>query len=72
MANKSESTDESVLVETSGLETLLADEYVLYMRTRDAGRKIPDESPAEVQQLFEKQCRSMSAIVADVGRAARS
>ena len=72
MANKSESTEGSVLVETSGLDTLLADEYVLYMRTRDAGRKIPDESPAEVQQLFEKQCRSMSAIVADVGRAARS
>lgn len=72
MASKSESTEGSVTDETSGLESLLADECVLYMRTRHAGRKIPDESPAEVQQLFEKQCRSMSAIVADVGRAARS
>ncbi len=72
MADKEESTQGCVIIETSELEKLLADEYVLYMRTRDASRKIADECPAEVQVLFEKQCRSMSAIVADVGRAVRS
>ncbi len=72
MADNEESTEGSVINEASELKKFLADEYVLYMRTRDASRKITDKSPAEVHALFERQCRSMRAIVAEVDRAGRS
>ena len=72
MAYIEEFTEGGVTNSTPDLEKLLADEYVLHMGTRNAGRKIPDESPDEVRQLFRKQCRSMCAIAANVGRAARS
>ncbi len=57
--------------EASVLDKLLADEYVLYMRTRDGSRNIPESSPFEVHELFRGQCESMSSIVAGVSRMVR-
>ncbi len=57
--------------ESSALEMLLADEYVLYMRTRDGSRNIPDTSSAEAQDLLQRQCASMGWIVAGVSKMVR-
>ncbi len=57
--------------EASALDKLLADEYILYMRTRDGSRDIPDTSSAEAQDLLQRQCVSMGWIVAGVSKMVR-
>lgn len=71
MADRLESVAGREKNAASALDKLLADEYVLYMRTRDGGRNIPESSPSEVHELFRGQCESMSSIVAGVSRMAR-
>ncbi len=71
MGDKLKSTTGMEENEASALGKLLADEYILYMRTRDGSRNIPDTSSAEAQDLLQRQCVSMGWIVAAVSKMVR-
>ncbi len=71
MEIKIEVIEEKLKNDTSVLDDLLADEYVLSMRTRDAHRYVHGNNLIELQKLFKSQYDSMDAIVADVSRKIR-
>jgi starvation-inducible DNA-binding protein len=56
----------------ASLKTLLADEYVLSMRTREAYRYIYGSNFTELRKLFEAQYKSMDIIVGDVSQRVRA
>jgi starvation-inducible DNA-binding protein len=52
----------------ASLRTLLADEHVLSTRTREAYVKVNGSNFSELRMLFEHQCESLDAIVADISK----
>jgi starvation-inducible DNA-binding protein len=72
MGPKIEIVDENSTRVAASLKTLLADEYVLSMRTREAHRYIHGSNFATLRKLFEAQYKSMDIIVADVSRKVRT
>ena len=52
--------------------SLLIDEYVLCMRTRDARRNVVGRNIAELRMLFGDQCKYLDRIVLDISRKARA
>ncbi len=66
MERKSEAIADKVEKSESLLDTVLADEYVLSMRTRDAHRNVHGDNFSELRRLFESQYHSLDANVAEV------
>lgn len=54
------------------LETLLADEYILSMRTWEAHRNVHGNNLSELRKLFEGQHESLDVIVGDVSQRVRA
>ncbi len=54
------------------LKTLLADEYILSVRTQDAHRNMHGRNFMELRKLFEGRCESLDAIVVDVSQRVRA
>jgi len=54
------------------LNILLADEYLLYTKTRFANWKITKKTDNDLQQFFEQQCEILFIIIDDVAEHIRS
>ena len=54
------------------LESLLVDEYVLCVRTRDARRNINGRNIAQLRKLFAYHCIYLDSVVADLSRRVRT
>ena len=54
------------------LESILADEYVLAMRTRDARRNVNGINVTRLRKLFGEHCTYLDSAVVDLERRARS
>ena len=52
------------------LESLLADEYVLCVRTRDARRNVNGTNITQLRKLFGYHCNYLDSVVADLSRRA--
>jgi starvation-inducible DNA-binding protein len=52
----------------ASLKTLLADEYILSMRTREAYQYIHGSNFAKLRKLFETQYKSMDIIVVEISQ----
>lgn len=68
MGPKIEVIDNKSTRVASSLKALLADEYVLSMRTREAYRNVHGDNFSELRKLFESQHKFLDAIVDDVSR----
>ena len=54
------------------LELMLADEYVLAVRTRDARRNVSGNNVTRLRKLFREHCTYLDTAVVDMERKARS
>lgn len=54
------------------LESLLVDEYVLSVRTRDARRNVNGRNITELRKLFGFHCKYLDGVVVDISRRARA
>lgn len=50
------------------LESLLADEYVLCVRTRDARRNVYGTNITQLRKLFGYHCNYLDSVIADISR----
>lgn len=72
MGAKIELTDKKPGKDGASLDRLLADEFVLSMRTREAHRNVHGRNLIELRKLFKVQYESMDTIVADLGTKIRT
>ena len=72
MELKTEVLDRKSMGVAASLVSLLIDEYVLCVRTRDARRNVNGRNISELRMLFGDQCKYLDRIVLEMSRKARA